>query len=193
MEEWEQLWAEERDAIVARAKAEGYGKSADGKTLTGPGGFTLDLSQCLAGWSDTEGVSDTAIRIGSTNFFSGAAADYGNLTLAQDVLFKHYSDQGAFADSTGKTRKIDFVYKDDGYEVTRSTVNGEPVGSPIARSPIRQGGPETFNNPVDELDEDGKAVRAQYGNHGTRRVIAGARSVPRTASGKPMSSAAMVM
>src|SRR4051794_347292 len=31
MEGWEALWAKERDAIVARAKSEKLGKSADGK------------------------------------------------------------------------------------------------------------------------------------------------------------------
>ena len=43
MEGWEALWEKERDAIVARAKSEKLGKSADGKTLNGPAGFTIDL------------------------------------------------------------------------------------------------------------------------------------------------------
>jgi ABC-type branched-subunit amino acid transport system substrate-binding protein len=120
LEEWEALWAEERAAIVKRITDEKLGKSVDGKTLTGPSGFTIDLSKCPSGWSDTEGVTDAAIKIGSTNFFSGAAADYGNLTLAQQVIFDYYSDQGAFKDSTGKSRKIDFIYKDDGYDPART-------------------------------------------------------------------------
>ncbi|MCC6434789.1 MAG: ABC transporter substrate-binding protein [Acidimicrobiales bacterium] len=120
LEEWETLWAKERAAIVKRITDEKLGTSADGSTLEGPAGFSIDLSACPPGWSDTEGVSDTAIKIGSTNFFSGAAADYGNLSLAQEDLFNYYSEQGAFKDSTGKTRKIDFIYKDDGYDPART-------------------------------------------------------------------------
>jgi ABC-type branched-subunit amino acid transport system substrate-binding protein len=120
IEAWEALWTKERAAIVKRITDEKLGKSADGKTLTGPASFSIDLSKCPTGWSDTEGISDTSIKIGSTNFFSGAAADYGNLTLAQKAFFDYYSAQGAFTDSTGKTRKIDFVYKDDGYDPART-------------------------------------------------------------------------
>src|SRR5688572_19602889 len=36
LEAWEALWAKEREAIVKRIKDNGWGKSADGKTLTGP-------------------------------------------------------------------------------------------------------------------------------------------------------------
>jgi len=114
------LWKEQRAAVVKRITDNKWGKSADGKTLTGPAGFTVDLSRCPAGWPDTEGLTDTTIKLGSTNFFSGAAADYGNLTLAEKALFDHYSEQGAFKDSTGKTRKINYIYKDDGYDPART-------------------------------------------------------------------------
>lgn len=70
------------------------------------------------------------------------------------------------------------TYKDDGYEVTRRTVNGDPVGDPIGRSPIRQDVSETFSNPVDEVDPSGTPIRVQYGNRGTRRVIESAKSAP---------------
>ena len=59
MDEWEALWAEERAAVVKDIKDNKWGKSADGKTVTGPEGFTIDLSKCPAGWSDTEGLTDT--------------------------------------------------------------------------------------------------------------------------------------
>jgi branched-chain amino acid transport system substrate-binding protein len=120
LEAWEALWHKERAAIVKTITDNKYGKSADGKKVSGPTGFTIDLSRCPAGWSDTEGLTDTTIKIGSTNFFSGAAADYGNLSLAQKVLFDHYSKQGAFKDSTGKSRSVDFIYKDDGYDPART-------------------------------------------------------------------------
>ena len=52
MDEWEELWAQERAAIVARIAENGWGKSADGNTVTGPEGFTIDLSACPAGCCD---------------------------------------------------------------------------------------------------------------------------------------------
>src|SRR3954463_4085577 len=103
--EWEALWTKQRDAIVKRIKDNHWGKSADGKTLTGPGGWTVDLTKCQAGWSDTEGVSDTTIKIGQSIPLSGTYADYGNLGKAMDFLFGYYNDQGFFKDaSNGKTR-----------------------------------------------------------------------------------------
>ncbi|MEZ5231729.1 MAG: ABC transporter substrate-binding protein [Acidimicrobiales bacterium] len=120
MEEWEALWEEERAAIVARIKDEGWGKSADGKTLTGPEGFTIDLSACAAGWSDTEGLTDTEIKVGQAIALSGAAADYGNIARAMEAYFAHYNDEGFFTDSEGKTRSIKLNFKDDGYDAART-------------------------------------------------------------------------
>jgi branched-chain amino acid transport system substrate-binding protein len=120
MDEWEALWTTQRAAIVQRIKDNKWGKSADGKTLTGPQGFTVDLTKCPAGWSDTQGLSDTEIKIGQTIPQSGAAADYGNLGKAMATIFDDYSAKGAFKDSTGKTRKINYIQKDDGYDPART-------------------------------------------------------------------------
>ncbi len=120
IEEWEALWATERAAIVKRIKDEGWGKSADGKTLTGPEGFTIDLGACAEGWSDTEGITDTAIKIGQAIPLSGPAADYGNIARTLEVLLGYYNDQGVFKDSTGKTRKVELQYRDDGYDAART-------------------------------------------------------------------------
>ncbi len=120
IEDWEKLWAEERAAVVKRIKENKWGKSADGKTLTGPEGFTVDLTKCAGGWSDTEGVTDTEIKIGATMPLSGLAADSGNLARTAEAWFKYQSDKGLFKDSTGKTRKINFIFRDDGYDVART-------------------------------------------------------------------------
>jgi len=120
MEAWETLWANERAAIVKRIKDNKWGRSADGKTLTGPEGFTVDLTKCPAGWSDTEGLSDTEIKVGQTLPQSGAAADYGNVGKAMATLFDDYSNKGAFKDSLGKTRKINYIVKDDSYDPART-------------------------------------------------------------------------
>src|SRR5215218_539479 len=75
MEAWEALWTTQRAAIVKRIKDNKWGRSADGKTVTGPEGFKADLSKCPAGWSETEGLTDTEIKVGQTLPQSGPAAD----------------------------------------------------------------------------------------------------------------------
>jgi len=118
--EWEQLWANERAAMVKKIKDNNWGVSADGKTVTGPEGFKVDLSKCVAGWTNTEGLTDTEIRIGNVSPLSGTAADFGNLAKTETVWFKYLSDKGAFKDSTGKTRKVNLILKDDAYDATKT-------------------------------------------------------------------------
>ncbi len=120
IEDWEKLWADERAAVVKRIKTNNWGKSADGKTVTGPEGFTIDLTKCAAGWSDTEGLTDTEIKIGQPTALSGVAADIGNNSKTVAAWFKYYSEKGAFKDSTGKTRKVNYFFKDDGYDAART-------------------------------------------------------------------------
>jgi len=71
--EWESLWKKQRDAVVKRIKDNGWGKSADGTKITGPEGFSIDLTKCPAGWSDVEGLTDTSIKIGFPVSLSGPA------------------------------------------------------------------------------------------------------------------------
>jgi branched-chain amino acid transport system substrate-binding protein len=122
--EWETLWGQQRAAIVARIKENKWGKSADGKTLTGPGGWTVDLTKCPSDWSDTQGVSDSTIKIGATLARSGTFADAGNLGTAIKFLFDYYNDQGFFTDATAnKTRKVDYTMRDDAYEPSKAIPN----------------------------------------------------------------------
>ena len=95
------------------------GKSADGRTLTGPDGFTIDLSKCPVGWGDTEGMSDTDLKIGFTLPQSGPAAEGAGIGYAQEALFAHYNAEKAFTDH-GKTRNVTMVLKDDGYDAART-------------------------------------------------------------------------
>jgi len=143
---WESLWTTQRDAIIKRIKDNKWGKSADGKTLTGPEGWTVDLSKCPADWSDTEGVSDTTIKIGQSIPLSGTYADYGNLGKAMDFLFGYYNDQGLFKDaSNGKTRKIEYTMKDDGYDAARAIPNvDELLDSDKVFAAITLGTPATL-------------------------------------------------
>jgi ABC-type branched-subunit amino acid transport system substrate-binding protein len=120
---WEALWKQQREAMVKRITDNKWGKSADGKTLTGPSGWTVDLSKCPGGWSDTEGLTDTAVKVGLTLAQSGNYAEYNNYSRSMKVVFDYYASQGAFKDVNGKTRKIDFLTKDDGYDAARSIPN----------------------------------------------------------------------
>jgi branched-chain amino acid transport system substrate-binding protein len=120
MTAWESLWAAQRAAIVKRIKDNKWGVSADGKTLSGPEGFTVDLSKCPSGWSATEGLTDTEIKIGQTLAQSGTLAYAANYGKGQEAIMSYYSDKGAFKDSTGKTRKTKYLQKDDGYDAAKT-------------------------------------------------------------------------
>jgi branched-chain amino acid transport system substrate-binding protein len=145
IEEWEALWAKQREAVVKRIKDNGWGKSADGKTLTGPGGWTVDLTKCPAGWSDTEGLTDTTIKIGQSIPLSGTYADYGNLAKGIQFLFDHYNAQGLFKDSTGKTRNVTYRATDDGYDPARTIPNiDEFLDSDKSFAVWTLGSPPTF-------------------------------------------------
>ena len=123
MEEWEKLWEKERAAVVAKIKADKSGISADGKSVQVAPGYTVDLSKCSAGWNNTEGLTDTTIKVGQSIAQSGTLADYGNYGKSIDVLFKYYSEKGLFKDANGKTRKVEYVQKDDGYDANRAIPN----------------------------------------------------------------------
>jgi len=120
MDEWEKLWATERAAVVKRIKDNKWGLSADGKTITGPEGFKVDLSKCASGWNNTEGITDSTFKVGQSIAQSGTLADYGNYGKAIDTLLGYYGEKGAFKDSNGKTRTAVYVQKDDGYDPTRT-------------------------------------------------------------------------
>jgi ABC-type branched-subunit amino acid transport system substrate-binding protein len=120
MEAWEELWASERAEIVERIESEGWGVSADGSTLTGPEGFTIDLAACPTGWNPTEGLTPTEIKIGHTTAQSGTLADYGNIARAMEAVFAYYNAEGVFTDSTGADRQVQLIIKDDGYDAART-------------------------------------------------------------------------
>jgi branched-chain amino acid transport system substrate-binding protein len=120
MQEWESLWAEQRQAMLDRINENGWGLSDDGMTVTGPEGFTIDLSKCPAGWSNTEGLTDTEIKLGQTLPLSGPAAAYGELALGAKVRFDKINAAGGIPDVTGKSRKITYIPKDDGYDPART-------------------------------------------------------------------------
>jgi branched-chain amino acid transport system substrate-binding protein len=61
------------------------------------------------------GVTDTEIKIGSTNPYSGPASAYGTIGRAEAAYFKMINDEGGI-----NGRKIDFISLDDGYSPPRT-------------------------------------------------------------------------
>jgi branched-chain amino acid transport system substrate-binding protein len=61
------------------------------------------------------GVTDTEIKIGSTNPYSGPASAYGTIGRAESAYFKMINDQGGV-----NGRKINFISLDDGYSPPRT-------------------------------------------------------------------------
>ena len=61
------------------------------------------------------GASDTEIKIGSTNPYSGPASAYGTIGRAESAYFKMINDQGGV-----NGRKINFISLDDGYSPPRT-------------------------------------------------------------------------
>ncbi|HWB45650.1 MAG TPA: ABC transporter substrate-binding protein [Hyphomicrobiaceae bacterium] len=75
-----------------------------------------------------EGASDTEIKIGNTNPYSGPASAYGVIGKSIDAYFKKINDDGGI-----NGRKINFVTYDDGYsppktvEMVRKLVEQDKV------------------------------------------------------------------
>jgi branched-chain amino acid transport system substrate-binding protein len=153
MDGWEALWASQRAAIVKRIKDNKWGVSADGKTLTGPEGFSVDLSKCESGWSETEGLTDTDIKLGITIAQSGTLAYTAYYGKGEDAMFSYYSGKGAFKDVNGKTRKITYIQKDDGYDPARTIpLVDEMIDSDKVFGLSTTGSPNTLRT-YDKLNE----------------------------------------
>lgn len=75
-----------------------------------------------------EGASDTEIRIGNTNPYSGPASAYGQIGKAIEAYFKMVNDKGGI-----NGRKVNFITYDDGYappktvEMVRKLVEEDKV------------------------------------------------------------------
>ena len=81
------------------------------------GGF---VGAVLAGCGEQQssgdpGVTDTEIKIGSTNPYSGPASAYGTIGRASSAYFKMINEQGGV-----NGRQINFISLDDGYSPPRT-------------------------------------------------------------------------
>ncbi|MPY96359.1 MAG: ABC transporter substrate-binding protein [Acidimicrobiia bacterium] len=153
IEEWRELWAAERAAVVQRIEENGWGLQADGQTILGPEGFTVDLSTCPANWSATEGLTDTAITYGLPIALSGASAETGNIGRGLGAILEAFAEDGAFTDSLGATRSVNFLLKDDMYDPARAIpLVDELLDSEHAFAITTSGSPQTLKT-YDKLND----------------------------------------
>src|SRR5262245_5723696 len=98
--------------------------------LCGAGALALALAAApaLAQKKYDEGASDTEIKIGNTNPYSGNASSYGTIGKGISAYFNMINEQGGI-----NGRKINFISYDDGYsppkaiEQARKLVEGDEV------------------------------------------------------------------
>ena len=121
----------------------------------------------LAAGKYDPGASDTTIKIGNTEAYSGPASAYGVIGKTQAAYFKMINDQGGI-----NGRKIDFISYDDGYsppktvEQTRKLIESDEVLSRIqsARHADQHGDDQIFPG------EKGAAALHRRRRHDVRRL-----------------------
>ncbi|MCA8926974.1 MAG: ABC transporter substrate-binding protein [Alphaproteobacteria bacterium] len=70
--------------------------------------------------AQTVGVTDTSIKIGNINPYSGPASSYGVIGKTLVAYFKAVDAAGGITSKDGKTRRVDFISVDDGYSPPRT-------------------------------------------------------------------------
>jgi branched-chain amino acid transport system substrate-binding protein len=98
--------------------------------LAGTGALALAVAAAPASAQKKydEGATDTEIKIGNTNPYSGNASAYGTIGKTIDAYFKMVNDQGGI-----NGRKVNFISYDDGYappktvEMVRKLVEEDKV------------------------------------------------------------------
>ncbi|MFC7592136.1 ABC transporter substrate-binding protein [Nonomuraea antimicrobica] len=70
------------------------------------------------------GITDTTVKIGTSQPLSGPLAAIGEATVAAaQAYFAHVNAQGGVKMADGKTRKIEYLYYDDAYDPAKSVQN----------------------------------------------------------------------
>src|SRR5215216_2410742 len=69
IQEYEAFWKTQREAVIKKIKDGGWKLDPATNTVNGPEGYKIDLSKCPTGWSNTEGLTDTEIKIGQSTAF----------------------------------------------------------------------------------------------------------------------------
>ena len=69
----------------------------DDNILRGPEGFEIDLDECPTDWSNTQGITDTEIRLGQIGPQSGRLASYDNARVGWMTYLDYVNAQGGVA------------------------------------------------------------------------------------------------
>lgn len=88
-----------------------------GTSLVLAGGLALAAGQY------GPGVTDTEIKIGNTNPYSGPASSYGIIGKSEAAYFAMINDQGGI-----NGRKITFISRDDGYSPPKTVEQVRQLG-----------------------------------------------------------------
>ncbi|MEZ5232359.1 MAG: ABC transporter substrate-binding protein [Acidimicrobiales bacterium] len=120
IEEWEELWATERAAVVEKIKKNKWARRPTAPRWSAPRASPSISPRARPAGADTEGLTDTEIKIGNPTALSGTAADFGNISKTTAAWFEYLGEKGAFTDSEGKNRKVNYIVRDDGYDATRT-------------------------------------------------------------------------
>jgi branched-chain amino acid transport system substrate-binding protein len=73
------------------------------------------------------GITDDSIKIGATYPLSGPASAYAVISQALDSCFADINDQGGIEMADGKTRTVEFIIKDDGYDPAQASANAQAL------------------------------------------------------------------
>ena len=98
------------------------------RTFVGGGAAALLAAPAVAQKKYDEGASDTEIKIGNTNPYSGPASAYAAIGKTIDTYFKSVNEAGGI-----NGRKVKFISLDDGYvpsktvEMVRQMVEGDKI------------------------------------------------------------------
>jgi branched-chain amino acid transport system substrate-binding protein len=98
------------------------------RTFVGGGAAALLASPAIAQKKYDEGASDTEIKIGNTNPYSGPASAYAAIGKTIDTYFKAVNEAGGI-----NGRKVKFISMDDGYvpsktvEMVRQMVESDKI------------------------------------------------------------------
>ncbi|WP_420438465.1 ABC transporter substrate-binding protein [Candidatus Poriferisodalis sp.] len=108
-EEAEYRRAKVVERIMAHLESGEWGVDDD-NILHGPEGFMIDLNECPGDWSNTEGITESEIRIGQTGPQSGTLALYGNARLGWQTYLEHVNAEGGIAGRNVVMKSYDDAY-----------------------------------------------------------------------------------
>ena len=88
--------------------------------LRGPAGFTIDMNECPADWSNTTGITGSEVRIGHTTAQSGTLAAYGTIAYGWEN-YMNWVNENAPIMVNDSPRDLTLLIRDDAY-VAASTI-----------------------------------------------------------------------